>query len=189
MTNRPKIIGLGGWAGSGKSSAAQYLEGRGYRVLNFAAPLKQAARVIFGLTEAQLYGDLKEVRDPFSFGHGRSPRYILQALGSFCRELWPEVWVRHLELQLDAYRKMDRDVVVGDVRLKNEAAMLKERGAVLVRLVRDGAGAMTGIFGHVSEMELQGWGGWDFIIPNNGTLGELASRLDDILDDPQACAV
>jgi hypothetical protein len=186
MTNRPKIIGLGGRAGSGKSSAALYLEGRGYRVLNFAAPLKHAARGIFGLTEAQLYGALKETPDP---KHGRTPRYILQALGSFCRELWPEVWVRHLELQLDAYAAMDRDVVVGDVRLLNEVAMLKERGAVLVLLERRGAGAKSGIPGHASEMELAGWGGWDFIIPNNGTLAALASRLDDILDDLQACAV
>ena len=87
-----------------------------------------------------------------------------------------------------------RPVVVTDVRFRDEAEALQRLGAVLVRIIRsagEGAGATvptpttspcaTGIPGHLSEIDLDGWEGWDYVIDNDGSLQELAAKVEAVL--------
>jgi hypothetical protein len=74
------LIGLVAPKQSGKDTIGDYLCGKySFKKYNFADPLKEGVRKIFGFTEEQLYGNEKEIIDPF---WGVSPREVLQKMGT-----------------------------------------------------------------------------------------------------------
>lgn len=170
-----QIVGLGGKAGSGKSTAAAYLRDLGYEEIAFADPLKVGAETLFGFNPEQTYGALKEQIDPRL---GKSPREVLQRLGDACREIWPDIFVSAIRRKLFG---LERLVVVSDVRRLNEARSLKLLGAVLICIERPGAGAVNGVSGHISESELDYWPGWDVRIKNEDSLDDLYHKIGYVL--------
>lgn len=169
------IIGLGGKAGSGKSTVAEFLGHFGFREMAFAEPLKEAAALLFGFNEEQVNGALKEIVDGRL---GKSPRMVLQELGDACRAIWPEVFVSAIRRRL--FRVSGR-VVISDVRFLNEARCLELLGAKLIRVQRPGAGARSGLIGHASEEELDAWTGWSATIVNDGTRERLYRQVGYLL--------
>ena len=154
MRTLPRIIGLAGKARSGKNTVALHLARRfGYQEVAFADPLKEAARAIFGLSEEQVRGDLKELLDPF---WGETPLAILQKLGTDCLRngYASDVWVRALQRRISVVRGKVRFVVT-DVRFPNEAVALRNWCGEIWQLVRlEGPGAQGGVEGHISENAL-----------------------------------
>ena len=74
------LIGLVAPKQSGKDTIGDYLcNNYDFKKYNFADPLKEGMRKIFGFTDEQLYGNKKEVVDPF---WGVSPREVLQKMGT-----------------------------------------------------------------------------------------------------------
>ena len=180
---KPLFIGLSGKAGSGKTDGAEkYLvEQHGYRAFAFADRLKETLAMAFNFSAEQLHGPLKEVPDP---RFGKSPRWCMQYLGTnVFKRLYPRIWIDPLVEDLEVFREVhpERPVVVTDVRFADEAEALKKLGAVLVRLERAGAGAQGGIPKHVSEIELDLWQGWDYLIANNGSPATLHAMLDRVI--------
>ncbi|MFA4904457.1 MAG: hypothetical protein WC600_17120 [Desulfobaccales bacterium] len=178
----PLLIGLSGKAGSGKSTAADYLWDQYlYHRFAFADTLKVLVGQAFDFSQEQLYGDLKEVPDP---RFGKSPRWCLQHLGTeVFRGIWPGIWVHHLMESVRDFWQMngERPVVVTDVRFLDEAEALKNVGAVLIRIERAGAGAQAGIPDHISETSLDAYPGWDYVLQNDGSLAALEFMLDQIV--------
>jgi hypothetical protein len=196
---KPLLIGLSGKAGSGKSTVGDYLAGaHGYVQFSFAGALKDVLQTAFHFTAEQMvYG--KETVDPRC---GKSPRWCLQYFGTAFRAIWPEIWIWNLRWEILGFlaENGQHPIVVTDVRFRDEAAALKAMGAVLVRIERPGAGeegghtgpplreypCATGIPGHCSEIDLDGWEGWqagqgNHVIDNSGTLQNLANCVEMIL--------
>lgn len=127
------IIGLVGVIGSGKTTAANYLEVyHGFQPEKFAGPLKDMLRAI-GLDDEEIEGRLKEA--PCGLLCGVTPRHAMQTLGTeWGRDLIsPDLWVNAWE-----YRVSDpirRRIVADDCRFPNEAQKLRDIGAKLVRIV------------------------------------------------------
>lgn len=135
------IIGLVGYAGSGKSTIARELTAFGYNQRKFAAPLKE---MILSLLKAQgchklhaqrlIEGDLKELPSPY-FG-GKTPRHAMQTLGTdwgramLNEDLWCEAAMRDL--------KEYAHYVFDDVRFTNEANLIRQMRGHVVRLHRPG---------------------------------------------------
>lgn len=190
---RPFYVGVCGYKGAGKDTAATRLVERwGFERRALADPLKQAAAAIFGFTPDQLYGDLKEAVDPY---WNLSPRQVLQWLGTEgCREAvggravesgaWSEderngLWIRALDR---ACRGLPR-VVVPDVRYANEARAILMRGGVLIRVDRPGHRSGS----HKSE-QLDQW--WEEFAPlgrtrtlqNDADIRSLHVAVDDLLE-------
>lgn len=147
---RPRIIGLSGKKRNGKDSAAKFLSSAGYVRYAFADKLKAAAKVIFGFSEEQVNGDLKEVIDP---RWGESPRVVLQKFGTECMRhgYADDVWVRALEAELRDVKSL---VAITDVRFPNEAEMVRALGGEVWRIVRPGF-QETG--NHASEVALDSY--------------------------------
>ncbi len=149
-----RIVGLTGAAGSGKSTAAAYLEREhGYKRMRFAAPLKDALRRILRgallddhTIERMIEGDLKEVPQPVLLG--KTPRHAMQTLGTE----WGRAcigglfWVNLMRHAIGALPAGTR-VVVEDVRFENEAAMIRSLGGKVIRM--EGRGGIAG--SHQSE--------------------------------------
>ena len=85
MKKKPLIVAFLAKAGSGKTTAAEHLIEKYQDVerISFAGPLKIMAQALFKFSEAQLYGDQKEVIDP---RYDATPRQLLQLLGAKARE-------------------------------------------------------------------------------------------------------
>lgn len=172
------IVGFSGRAKSGKSTAANAV-GRwltsNYEIPStvgaFADPIREIGR-IFGFTNEQLnYQEFKEKVDE---RWGISPRKFMQLVGSemFRTHIGQDVWIKHMfdigipkwvyfvrnhsvyALDKECAAKPVYACMIGDVRFKNEADAIRERGGLIVRINRPGVDDISnGVQNHVSEKE------------------------------------
>lgn len=171
------IVGIAGYRGSGKSTAARYLvEAHGFVRIPFAKPLKDMLRAI-GLGDAELEGDRKE--EPCSLLGGRTPRHAMQTLGTeWGRELideglWIRLWSRQAMLAVEA----GRHVVCDDLRFPNEATAVCDLGGRVLRLSRPGRETSA----HASEAQIDLLQP-DFLVCNDGSVDNLESALRIVLE-------
>jgi len=169
----PRVVAFTGLAGSGKSTAADYLVSRGYQRVKFAGPLKAMMRAL-GLSEAHIEGELKELPTPLLAG--RTPRYAMQTIGTdWGRDmigptLWTDLWRATVSDVLDHGGR----VVCDDCRFANEVEAVRGVGGRVIRL--HGRGGIAG--GHASESQ-------DFPVDcevvNDGDMESLRAKLDEAL--------
>lgn len=178
----PRIIGLCGYARSGKNTVGDILEAeQGFRQESFAQALKNVAAEINPIllhkgvyvTLANLfalYGDWDTVKEQCP-----AAREFLQVLGVACRDqIGKDVWVTALANRLTSAGNPPR-VVVTDCRFFNETSWIKEQGGELWRITRPGTGPVNG---HISESELPESGPlYDRIILNDGSLADLRAKV------------
>lgn len=162
------IVGLTGYAGAGKDTAADWLvRHRGFTRVAFADGVKELALRLGGPglradVEAVGWDELK--RDP-------GVRERLQDIGLAVREvIGADVWVRAAFDRMPAEGRF----VVTDVRFLNELEAIRSAGGKVVRIERPGTGPANG---HVSEVGLDGHPA-DAEVFNRGT-AELLGRLAD----------
>lgn len=151
------LIGLSGKARSGKDTVAQHLShDAGFFHYAFATPLKDMIQNIFGLSDEQMYGDLKETPDPIL---GKTPRWLCQYIGGdIFRGIYEHVWA---ECAIRKYRELQKShretlrVVISDVRYPNEFTAIRSAGGYLWRIIRtDYEEERTGNDEHESETGL-----------------------------------
>ena len=171
----PKVVAFTGLAGSGKSTAADFLATKDYQRVKFAGPLKAMMRAI-GLTDDHIEGALKEVPTPLLAG--RTPRYAMQTIGTdWGRDiigptLWTGLWYSTVQDVLDHGGR----VVCDDCRFANEVEAVHAAGGVVVRL--EGRGGIAGC--HASEkMDFEP----DLLVRNTGTRDQLRARIMGALDN------
>lgn len=178
---RVRTIGFCGPAGAGKSTAADRLMKHWrFNRVRFAGPLK-AMLAALGLSAEQLDGAFKE--EPTPLLCGRTPRQAMQWLGTewgrnlIGDDFWIAAWRAAVERTGGFHvpgKGWDRLIVADDIRFANEAKAIRDRGGIVVRIERRGAGSMTG-GAHVSER-------LDFVpdrvIQNHGDLAMLRAEID-----------
>lgn len=108
-------------------------------------------------------------------------RTALIELGNKGRKINPDFWINKI---LD----MDENIIIPDVRLLHEAIIFKNAGAFLIRVqanydIRAKRGIITNSNDN-TEIELDNYNGFDYIIENNSTYDVLSKDvmlLADIL--------
>jgi hypothetical protein len=190
----PTLIGLIGYKRAGKNAVADVLvEEYGYRAIAFADPLRDAAYALNPIVGANSFGDLIRYRTVMDL-HGYESakdlypevRAILQRLGTDAiRALDDGFWLRAGTQRIDAtlsgaadraegkFDATGSSVVVTDCRFPNEADAIRQRGGMIVRVVRPGY--EPGPDAHESETALDGYQA-DLQINNDGTLDDLTLR-------------
>lgn len=170
--NYPRVIALTGAAGSGKSTAADYLiRQHGYERVKFAGPLKDMMRAL-GFGEDDIEGGDKELSN--SLLCNKTPRHAMQTLGTewgrkcIGEDFWAILWKDTAESIL---AKKGR-VVVDDLRFPNEAEAIRKVGGVIVKL--EGRGGIAGA--HASEA---GCGTHDVVVENDGCIVDLYANVDE----------
>lgn len=140
------IIGLVGFIGSGKDTAADYLVNfHGFRRDSFANTLKDAVSSVFGWDRVLLEGRTKEARewreqvdewwaDRLKMPN-LTPRWILQYWGTeVCRNHFhDDIWIASLENKM---RKTKDNIVISDVRFPNEIKAIHNAGGLVLRVRR-----------------------------------------------------
>jgi hypothetical protein len=204
------IIGICGFIGSGKDTAANYLVGwHGFRRDSFAGALKDAVAAVFGWDRELLEGLTTEARawreqvDPWwaerlNMPH-LTPRWILQYWGTeVCRQgFHDDIWIAALENRL---RTRAGHTVISDVRFPNEVASIRNAGGRIIWIQRGAdpewcstliemrqnstLGICTDYMQqfnvHASEWA---WVGtrFDAVVDNNGSVDELYEQLKNLV--------
>lgn len=179
-----KHVALLGKARSGKDTVAGILvRHASYTRLAFADKLKEAAlrtnpyiplghaRVCVRLADLISRVGWETAKDQFP-----EVRRFLQEYGQTVREMDPDFWVRPVAAQVIQGTEWNMPCVVSDVRYRNEVDALKELGAIVVRVEREGAGLTGDAARHDSETELDGLEP-DHVLQNAGTLDALRGSV------------
>jgi len=137
----PKILAICGMKRHGKDTIADYLcQHYGYTKVCIATPLKDSLKVMFGFTEEQVNGDLKDVID---HRWQIEPRKALQFIGTELmqyeiQKLLPAVgrtfWIKTLIEQYVISANVP--LVIPDLRFIHEYELLAKHGAVFWRVER-----------------------------------------------------
>ncbi len=184
------IVGLMGFAGAGKDSAAAHLtEHHGFVRVAFADPLKAVyyglnptvpldldAQETLGIDHWNL--PLQFLVDTYGWDGAKGVKAVregLQALWALVRDnLHPEAWIDGALRKADG---VDRCVIT-DMRYTNEIEAIRSIGGHVVRVDRPGVGPAND---HVSEHE------WtssvpDAVILNYRSLEELGDEVERVLE-------
>lgn len=175
------IIGITGKKGAGKDTAARYLTSKyGFHRIGFADSLKRAVGALFGVHPSMVdYWKNRpiEVRVTSPVPIQLSWREFLQRFGTEMgrQSLDEDIWVR---AWLDAVMDCEDPIVAPDVRFANEAKAIHDLGGFILEVIRE-----TGsVDSHESEAGIPSFA-IDAWITNNGSLSELYSKLEAILDE------
>lgn len=188
-----KLIGISGRIGSGKDEVAKIIQSltQNWQNKKFAAKLKLVASIMLNIpvekfenqdfkrtflpgdwaTDIMLEGNIPAMR-PMSI------REFLQRLGSDAirNGLHQDAWVNSLFSDWS----IDQQWVISDCRFKNEFMAIKDRGGIVIRIERETGNESN----HISETALDDCV-FDYTISNNGTIEELAGKVETMLKEFQ----
>ncbi|TXM68311.1 hypothetical protein [Methylobacterium sp. WL120] len=196
-----RAIGLSGFAGSGKTAAALYIQEKyGFERRHIAEPLRAMLAVLMranGISDEMidryLVGDLKDGVVIPEFG--RTSREMQISIGTeWGREhvgpnLWVDTWHRGIK---------PGDKVMNDsVRFPNEEAAIQGDEGITLLIRRDGTGPAAFKWGWFGKALYRAtglmWGVHDservdrlnptFVIENDGTLEDLYREIDMAMQD------
>jgi hypothetical protein len=198
MIRTVPAIGLSGFAQSGKTTAANYLERcHGYKRHHIAEPLRDMLRTLLrrfdmptALIDRYLTGDLKEEVIPCL---GVTSRWAQIALGTewgreqIDADLWARLWAHEV---LKLAKPMN-----DSVRFPNEEREIRSIGGATILIRRKGTHPAAFKWGWLGKTLYHAFGiMWgvhdservdrlkpDFVVENNGTLADLYSDLDAIV--------
>lgn len=151
------LIGITGYAQSGKDATGDILGEYGFERIAFADPLKEIALMLG-------WDGKKDER-------GRS---FLQDIGNRARAYNPDIWI---DRALEMARGKER-VVFTDVRFLNEAAAIQARGGIIIRVVRPDVGPANN---DVSETELDLIRP-DYLLNNSTSLDDLQQNVERLME-------
>jgi hypothetical protein len=176
---RVTVLGISGWARSGKDTVADYLvENHGYMKVSFSTPMKEAMyRLNPRITVNEVQNTALRIGVDIYGWEGlkdRSPdiRGLLQRFGTeIGREMFDEdFWVDYALNSIPDGGK----AVISDVRYPNEADAIRQLGGKVYRVERDGVFAANE---HASEHALDAYK-FDGKIQNNGTIQGLQQNVE-----------
>ena len=177
------IIGLSGYARSGKDEVAKILvEDYGYTRVAFADKIRELL-----LDTNPLIKDgfrIESVVNAYGWEQAKvlfpEIRRLLQDLGVGARKTFKETfWVDQVIDQFGhSWWGYDTNVVVTDVRFINEAIAIKGKGGKIWRIKRPGVEPVNN---HISERDMDGYQP-DMILKNEGTLEDLRTLVHNRME-------
>jgi hypothetical protein len=201
------IIGLVGFIGSGKDTAADYLVNfHGFRRESFASSLKDAVASVFGWDRMMLEGrttqsrEWREQRDDWwseRLDREITPRWVLQHWGTeVIREgFHNDMWIASLENKI---RTSKDSIVITDCRFPNEIQAIQAQGGKIIWVQRGplpdwyqaAVKANEGQEVFKENLKILGihpsetaWAGTNFdaVVDNNETIDDLYSQLKNLV--------
>jgi len=176
-----EIIGLSGWARSGKDTIADYLvEHHGFVKLSLATPMREALyRLNPDIVDwGNMHWSLRQAVDLFGWEDMKTSfpilRGLMQRMGTEVgREMFGEdFWVNQVIKEASKYDK----VVIADCRYLNEAEAVRSAGGQVWRVSKDSAAAAND---HDSEHGLDDYA-FDINLDNNKTIEDLHKLVEEL---------
>lgn len=179
--SKPILIGLTGYAGSGKDTVRAILEERhDFDGIAFADPIRDMLTALLesmGLDNRWLTD--RELKEKPIQGLELSYRQMAQALGTeWGRALKESMWLDIAAAKVAMYSQYNSPgIVISDVRFPNEAAWIRAQGGKIWTIVRPG---IEPVRAHASE-DLIATLPYDYVIYNQGTIDDLPKAVEAAL--------
>ena len=131
------LIGLTGFAGSGKDTLYEMIKSDGWERFAYADALKNICIDYLGLSYEDVYTQEGKVK--YNEFWGMTNREILQKVGTeaFRNGFHKDTWIKIAEIKLNSFLKSGKNVIVTDVRFDNEAILIKKLGGKVFNIVRE----------------------------------------------------
>jgi len=181
---RVEVLGISGYARSGKDTIAEHLSDKGYVRASFADNIRKALYLLDPIVigSSPTYKTeirLQELVDAVGWEKAKEAEEVRKLLQRFGTEVGRsmfgvDVWVNLLFHWLEDGSK----IVIPDVRYFNEVLAIERLGGKVWRVERPG---ITAVNAHVSEKDLDGYKKFDQVINNNDTIESLHKVVDTIL--------
>lgn len=181
------VVGFCGYAQVGKDTAAEALIAEGFHKVSFADSLRDLAYrlnpVIVELSNGHelRYADVVDLKGYEWTKANTNAREFLVRLGAGGREIIePLVWVRSAMRRVSELTSACQNVVITDVRYLNEVLAIQQQGGRVIMIVRPEIGPVNSEEQR-SMKEIQDAGAVDGWLLNNGTVGELHTRVKSLV--------
>jgi hypothetical protein len=167
------IIGLSGYAQSGKDTVAELLcLNYGFKRISFALPMRDAIYTLNPLVEGT--NRIVDLVDEYGWDVAKANpevRRLLQVFGTEVgRNLFGETfWIDQAFKRAAEYER----VVFSDVRFPNEATAIQQRGGDVWRINRHNHAPVNG---HKSEHAMDNFM-FKHVLYNDGTIDDLADEV------------
>jgi hypothetical protein len=167
------IIGLSGYAQSGKDTVAELLcLNYGFKRISFALPMRDAIYTLNPLVEDN--HRIVDLVDEYGWDVAKANpevRRLLQVFGTEVgRNLFGETfWIDQAFKRAEEYER----VVFSDVRFPNEATAIQQRGGDVWRINRHNH---LGVNGHKSEHAMDNFM-FKHVLYNDGTIDDLSDEV------------
>lgn len=158
-------VGLIGFAGAGKDTAALALTKRNWVRVAFADRLKDLA-INFG------WNGQKDDRG----------RKLLQDLGMAARAYNDQFWINSAAAkirQMESWWKVKPKCVWTDIRFENEAEFVRNRGGIIIRIVKQNSNQSDFHESELNQLDIVA----DYLVVNSGTIEELHNKIYHIIDN------
>jgi len=172
------IIGISGYARSGKDTIADYLvKNYSFDQKSFAAPMKKAMYVLDPIVKSDEVGVFryKNIVDSYGLDLAKDKvpeiRRLLQVFGT---EVGRDMFGVNFWVDLVLNNINSENTVISDVRFKNEADSIRLRGGQIWRVNRKNISPITG---HISEVDLDDYD-FDHVINNDLDILDLYKIVD-----------
>lgn len=171
---------------------------------SWAEKLKQCAAIILGCNSSAF--EVESIKESFTNipinnkeGEPMTYREFLQALGTevgrtIDTDLWVKTMMDMYTREFSSYPSYGTDEygntvfvsmnevephwIMPDTRFPNEVKAIKDRGGIVIKVNRD-----TGLEdSHISEHALDDYNDYDYVIDNNGTIGELIVKVATMME-------
>jgi hypothetical protein len=183
------LIGLGGYAYSGKDAVADVLENDlGWFKTYMSKALRQSLEVLNPIVATDDRGyflRFKEVIDKYGYEKAKERREIRALLQRMGTEVGRKLWNENFWLDIcfgevaDQMLMKGRNVVVTGIRYPNEMARIQNMGGITVWVSRPGYVAVNE---HSSDNSLD-LSEFDHIFNNDGTLEDLKVSVAQFVED------
>lgn len=183
----PYVLGITGYAQSGKDSFAEFLSKHGnsdkmkVAVLSLAAPLKMAIESLtWGLVSYASMESGEHKKAPVPLFGGETLRNFMVAMGDFCRSFNPEIFPEILQYRIMCHWSLSDSpdiphlYVIPDVRRENELYVCDR----VIRVSRPGVAPAVS---HPTEGELDSHKLW--LVHNDQGLPELEEKARNLLSE------
>jgi hypothetical protein len=179
-----KLIGVAGFARSGKDTVASYLvRNHGYTRLAFADPMREMLFEINPIVSGMLNQPLRVQEVVKSLGWDEAKvkipevRELLQRLGTDAgrKVLGQTIW---LDTILKKINSIEDKVVISDVRFEDECEFIRVNGGKVIRVFRPN---VTSVNNHVSDKWLPD-ACIDHEIRNDGSIADLEIKVAEYLN-------
>lgn len=179
------IIGLSGYARTGKDTVADLLRERGFRRIAFADALRDALYALNPHIQVSPptggFEPLRDVIDNIGWEHAKTQapevRQLLQRLGT---EVGREQFGQNFWVNLTFLKIMGSTHdhwVIPDCRFPNEHKAVKDNGGIMFRIIRPDFGPAND---HISEVAIDDHQ-FDSYLLNDAGIAELREELDNHL--------